>query len=78
MTLLNPILNHRSSAITKDNLYKGERVITVQGPEWSHTDGHVISGVVRVLPEMKPFYLGVIMMQEHRLQSQNASVKAKE
>jgi hypothetical protein len=54
LALLYPILYHRSSAITKGNLYKRKRFITVQSHEWNHTNGHVISGVVTIFPQVYP------------------------
>jgi hypothetical protein len=54
LTLLNPILNHRSLAVTKDNLYKGERVIIIQGSQCCDTNRHMMTGVVAVFSQMKP------------------------
>jgi hypothetical protein len=40
----------------KIQIHKGWDIVAIQFHEWAHPDGHVMSGIVTMFPEMHPLY----------------------
>jgi hypothetical protein len=53
--LLYPFLGHGSLTISKKNFKKSKGIIIVQRFQRRHTNGQVVSGVVAIIPQIKPF-----------------------